>query len=472
MPGRALLLQGPVGPFFSFLAEELRSEGHEVFKIHFNGGDEACYKPSGAHSYRGKLADWPPFLQAFIARHGIDRIFLFGNCRLYHQRATKIARAMGVALFVFEEGYVRPNYVTLEPGGVNGHSALSREPGDYATPGPLQQDFPCPVGSVFWRIAGYALRYYLAAWWRRRAFPHYVHHRPLNPFSEGLCWLRSGLRKLYYSCVDYPLAWRLDKHRHGNYYLVPLQVHCDAQVTHYSRYASIENFIAEVIGSFARHAPRDTTLVLKHHPMDRAYHDYRKLIARLVARYGVRERVRYLHEGHLPTLLRGARGTVTVNSTVGLSSAHHRAPVKVMGYAVYDMPGLTCQKSLDAFWQTPGEVDHRLYRRYRQYLIANVLGNGSFYRRVRADRGATGIAWPLGSLSATSDPARAGVLPSAARVRKTVVVGSPGVSPPTSSPVAVRSGGAVPQASWSFLTLSTEEHNGSPSPPSRSTWPQ
>lgn len=438
-----------MGPFFSLLAEELKSEGHEVFKIHFNGGDEVCYTQNGAYPYRGDLAGWSVFLRAFIARHGIDRIFLFGDCRPYHLRATNVAREMGVAVFVFEEGYVRPDYITLEPGGVNGRSALSRETGDYATQGPVKQDVPQPAGGVFWRIAGYAVRYYLAAWWLRRAFPHYEHHRPLNPFSEGVCWVRSGLRKLYYLCADYPLVRRLGRQQHGKYYLVPLQVHCDAQVKHHSRYASIEEFIAEVIASFAEHAPADTELIFRHHPMDRAYYDYGKLIARLAARYRVRERVCYLHEGHLPMLLHGARGTVTINSTVGLSSAHHRTPVKVMGYAAYDMPGLTCQEPLDAIWQAPGEVDHRLYRRFRQYLVANVLGNGSFYRRVRAERGATGIEWPLGSLSAASDPARAGVLPIAARVGEEVAVGINAISPPALAAARLRGGTAKPKGDWS-----------------------
>ncbi|MDN5848726.1 MAG: capsular biosynthesis protein [Nitrococcus sp.] len=456
MPGRVLLLQGPVGPFFSLLAEELKSEGHEVFKIHFNGGDEVCYTQTSAYRYRRDLLGWPAFLRAFIARHEIDRIFLFGDCRPYHRRAIKVARELGVAVFVFEEGYVRPDYVTLEPGGVNAHSALSREPGDYVTPGPVKQDVPQPAGGVFWRIVGYAVRYYLAAWWLRGAFPHYEHHRPLNPFSEGLRWVRSGLRKLYYLCADYPLARRLSKQQHSGYYLVPLQVHCDAQVTHHSRYASIEDFIAEVIGSFAAHAPADTELVFRQHPMERAYHDYGRLIARLAARYRVRGRVHYLHEGHLPMLLHGARGTVTINSTVGLSSVYHRTPVKVMGYAVYDIPGLTCEKPLDAFWQAPGEVDHRLYRRFRKHLVANVLGNGSFYRRVRADRGSTGIEWPLGSLSAASDPARAGVLPIAARVGEEVAVGTNAVSPPASAAARLCAGSAKPNVDWSSVREAEE----------------
>ena len=36
---RVLLLQGPVGPFFALLAQDLREAGAEVFKVNFNAGD-------------------------------------------------------------------------------------------------------------------------------------------------------------------------------------------------------------------------------------------------------------------------------------------------------------------------------------------------------------------------------------------------------------------------------------------------
>lgn len=414
MAGRVLLLQGPAGPFFSLLAEELKADGHEVFKINFNGGDEAWYAHSGAWNYTGDLAGWPEFFADFINQHAIDRILLSGDCRPYHRRAMRVARELDTAVFVFEEGYVRPDYITLEPDGMHGYSNLSRNPDDYKVSGPIEPDEPRRVGGTFWPFAWYAMRYYLAVRRRRRKFPHYEHYRPTSPLSEGFCWLRSGLQKLYYRRADRPLARSLAS-QPGSYFLAPLQVHCDPQITFHSGGLTIESFIARAIRSFARNAPAGTRLVFKHHPMDRAYYHHGRLINVLAAQYEVRGRVHYLHEGHLPTLLTRARGTVTVNSSVGLSSILHRTPVKTLGDAVYDMPGLTCQESLDSFWREPGEVDRRLYQCFRHYLVANVLGNGSFYRRVRTDRGATGVNWPCGGLSATIDPARADVSPVAAR---------------------------------------------------------
>ncbi|WP_441294118.1 capsular polysaccharide export protein, LipB/KpsS family, partial [Bordetella pertussis] len=40
--------------------------------------------------------------------------------------AVALARASGVRVHVFEEGYFRPHWVTLERGGVNGFRAIAR----------------------------------------------------------------------------------------------------------------------------------------------------------------------------------------------------------------------------------------------------------------------------------------------------------------------------------------------------------
>ena len=46
-----LLLQGPVGPFFSRIAEDLSQRGFVVHKINFNGGDKLFYRHSNAVDY-------------------------------------------------------------------------------------------------------------------------------------------------------------------------------------------------------------------------------------------------------------------------------------------------------------------------------------------------------------------------------------------------------------------------------------
>jgi capsule polysaccharide modification protein KpsS len=391
---RALLLQGPMGPFFQRFARDLRDAGIEVTKVNLNAGD-ALFYPRGALAYRGTPERWPDFLGGLIRARGIDGIFVFGDGRPYHRQAIELARRLGVAVFVFEEGYLRPDYITLERDGVNGYSQMPKDPAVYralALPEGEAPERPLHVGATFGRAAWFSTLYSLALTLGFFAYPHYRHHRPLNAWAEAFRWVRGGLRKLRYRFDEREVSQRLvTQHRH-QYFLVALQVHQDFQLQH-SRFRSVPAFIEEVVASFAAHAPAQMLLVIKHHPMDRAYADYGPLIARLTERHKLDGRVLYVHDLHLPTLLRNARGAVMINSTVGLSSLQYGTPVKVLGAAVYDMEGLTCQAPLEQFWNDPGKIDPLLCRGFRRYLLQHNQINGSFYRPLPELGGATGLGW-------------------------------------------------------------------------------
>jgi len=46
MRRNVLLLQGPIGPFFSRFGDDLAARGFAVTKINFNGGDRFFYRRS------------------------------------------------------------------------------------------------------------------------------------------------------------------------------------------------------------------------------------------------------------------------------------------------------------------------------------------------------------------------------------------------------------------------------------------
>ena len=379
---RILLLQGPMGGFFARFANFLRSGGAQVKKINFNGGDWLFYRGADTTNYRGTMEAWPEYISRFLLESKINKIFLFGDCRYYHREAIKAARDNGIEVYVFEEGYIRPNYVTLEKGGVNGFSSLSRVPDFYAVQS-FDESEPTtlPAQTSFRRMAFAAMAYYLAGAFLRPYFWNYEHHKSFSVLRKGTRWCKSGIRKLFYARRDARWTRRLAGELSKRYFLVPLQVHSDAQVTHHSSYKCIEDFIREVVASFDRYASQDAVLVFKHHPMDRGGRHYGRLIKSLCKRCGNWERVIYAHEIHLPTALDNARGVVVINSTVGLSALLHDAPVKAMGDAIYDMPGLTFQRSLDEFWNDPGGVDQLLLRSFRNHVIYTSQLNGSFFGR-------------------------------------------------------------------------------------------
>lgn len=399
MPVNALLLQGPVGPFFSRLAEQLQRQGIPVSKINFNGGDAFFYRHR-AMAYRGDLAGWPRFFEEQIDTLAIDRVYLFGACRPYHAIARAIAMRRAMPVFVFDEGYLRPDYITMEQAALNGASLTPRDAHFYRELTVKELPPGRSVGQAYRTMACYASLYYVAGYLGRSQYPHYQHHRSFDVFGEAGKWLRSGFRKLRYRALERNIWGRLQTTLKNRYFLVPLQVYCDTQVVYRSPFRCVTQFIETVVASFAAHATTDTVLVIKHHPMDRAYRDYTQLIAALSQRYELEGRLFYVHDCHLPTLLRYALGTVVINSTVGLSSLYHGTPVRVLGQAVYDVPGLTFQDSLDEFWRAPGRVDPDLYRRFRAYLLNTTQINGNFYRRLANTGNPMGVVW------SDSDPTR------------------------------------------------------------------
>ena len=392
---RVLLLQGPAGPFFRRLGEELRSTGVSVTKVNFHAGDGLFYPGPHAVPFRGSLEEWPTFIRSLLVERRIDGIMLFGDCRRLHREAISVARDLGIAVWVFEEGYLRPDHITLERDGVNGYSRMSRDPEAYRASARHESPPvppPEPTGPSFGRAVWYSTLNALAFTLFRHRYPNYVHHRPLNAWWHTAVWIRGAARKLYFGLRERGLLEQIVEHWPSRYFFVPLQVHCDFQLVH-SPYEEMSDFVREVVATFAREAPADHAIVFKHHPMDRPFREYGAFFRALAKEYGLEGRLYYVHDLHLPTLLKHARGTVTINSTVGLSSIHHNTPVKVMGTAVYDMPGLTSSGSLREFFRDPGTVDRGLYRSYRAVLERINQANGNFYRRLPGRTSGAGVRW-------------------------------------------------------------------------------
>ncbi len=388
---RVLLLQGPIGPFFRRLATDLRESGATVFKINFNGGDCLFY-PSGATLFRGKPCEWPDFFKKYITDNRIEMVMLFGDCRPIHEVAHRICRIQGVEIGVFEEGYLRPDYVSFERYGVNGNSLLPRNPKFYRRIVIAKYEKPLPVGNAFWYATVWAMLYNTVGAILKPFFPHYQHHRTLT-ITEGLLWLRSFWRKYYYAKKEKEIGRWLSGDLAHRYFLVPLQVHNDAQIYKHSDFSSVGDFIKQVLQSFADDAPINTHLVVKHHPLDRGCSDYTELIETCVEELGLQGRVYYVHDLPMPALLRHTRGVVTINSTVGLAALQHGVPLKILGKAIYAIEGLVFPDSLASFWRTPKRGNMELYRQFRTYLIRVAQLNGSFYRRLALAESHSGIVW-------------------------------------------------------------------------------
>ena len=373
---RVLLLQGPMGGFFAQLAGWLRARQIEVHKVNFNGGDRLFYRDPQVSDFRGRLPDFAAWLTAHLQTLKIDTVVCFGDCRLYHLRARTVCQQLGIHFLVFEEGYLRPDYITLECDGVNANSNINLS---LMLNQPIEHDHPQPTHPSFSLMVWSACLYYLAWMLLHLRYPHYQHHRLLTPFQEIVAWLRALRRRATNTVFDRRKQTYIRENLSNRYFIVALQVHNDSQVRVHSDYDDVTDFVVETMQSFAQHAAPEHHLVIKHHPMDRGYRSYRRLIQKNAKQLGIQSRVLYVCDVHLPSLIKHSLGLVTINSTTGLQALFHGKPVIALGRAIYNRPRLTFQGELKDFWAVSEPVDQAYYWCFRMFLIHHSQLNGSFY---------------------------------------------------------------------------------------------
>ncbi len=372
-----LLLQGPVGTFFHRLAIKMEKNKTKVLKLNFNGGDFFFY-PNGKRC-KCDEKDLENFYENFFKEKKIYAIVMYNDCRLIHAKAIKVARKLGIGIWIFEEGYLRPYCITFEKDGVNANSSLPRDKNFYLSCNILTKESIKEIPGGFKFMAFSAFLYWLFSFLLAPFFNNKLHHRTLFPF-EFLFWFRSLYRKYLYKFTEKKLnqkIYSLEK----KYFLDILQVYNDTQIKHHYK-KSIEEFIEELILSFANHARAKSYLIFKHHPMDRGYRNYSKLINGLSQKYHVEGRIFYVHDTYLPTLLKNALGCITINSTVGLSAILEGCPTKVCGNAFYDFEGLAYPKKLQFFWREAHayKPNPSLVLNFKNYLLNTNQFNGNFYK--------------------------------------------------------------------------------------------
>jgi capsular polysaccharide export protein len=380
MRQRFLFLQGPIGPFFRELGLRLGAAGHAVHRVNLWGGD-VCDWPEGT-AYRGGFEDWPRWIEAFAQQRKITDVCLFGDRRPLHAAALTRLDRLGLGIHVFEEGYFRPDWVTLEKGGVNSRSRLPRDAASYLATADGRA--PAPIETVGPWVAEALpdiLRHYGRGVLSRSRFPGYRHHRSAPVASEIKGWSRKWLdRQLAGNRARQTEAASLAACGDSPLFLLPLQLEQDAQIVHASPFRSMRDVMDRIMRSFSAAAPAEAKLAVKIHPLDPEPPQRRRQFADCIRRHGLERRAVLLEHSPNPFLLQRVAGLVTVNSTFGLQALERGVPVKVLGACFWDFAGLTTQAaSLDAFWQAPAPPSPEVFTAFKEVVMRRTQLNGGFY---------------------------------------------------------------------------------------------
>lgn len=378
-----LFLQGPHGPFFNRLGKMLGQSGARVWRVGFNRGDRAFWPHNSSYiPYKGKPEDWPSAIAALLADLAITDLVLYGDTRPIHAAAVDLAKARGITVHVFEEGYLRPYWVTYERGGSNGHSRLMQMSVPQMKAALAQSEMDMPDAPARWgdmreHMFWGALYHWfiLAGFWDYR---HFKPHRRHTVFQEFLLYLKRLVMMPLHRVERVAATLRI-KFGGFPYHLVILQLEHDASFQNHSPFSTMTEFLALVSESFAKGAPPHHHLVFKAHPLEDGRVAVKTAIKALAAQHGLSRRVHFVRGGKLAQLLNHARTAITVNSTAAQQALWRGLPLKIFGAAVYGKPEFVSSQSLPDFFAHPSRPDSRAYRDFRHYLLETSQVAGGFY---------------------------------------------------------------------------------------------
>lgn len=387
-----LFLQGPPGIFARTVADELELVGCQTLRINLCPGDLLNWHDHRCTSYRGSLLAWPAWLEAYCRGKGVTDIVYYADRQPYHVAAAEVGERLGLTCCTYEFGYLRPDWITLERVGMSAHSRFPNRPEQIlaAAKGLPPVDLEARYKFLFVQEAFQEVVYNMSNVLFPLLYPNYRRDKFYHPWADYLniiprLALARNRDRIASHLIDDVIAAGCP------YYVFPLQLQSDYQLRYNSPFDHIAEAAEKVIRSFAKAAPVASRLVFKVHPLDNGIEPWRKILRTTARRYGVKKRVYVIDGGNLDILLRNAAGALTINSTTGLHSLRVGCPTKVLGIAMYDIEGLTCQKPIDEFWRDGSRPDPALLDALERLLAATIQVKGCFY----TDKGRRAAAYEM-----------------------------------------------------------------------------
>ncbi len=378
-----LFLQGHPTFFCVRLGDALKAEGHDVRKIRLSGQDLLFWPRWGADSYRGGFARWRVWLADYVKRCNVTDIIYYADRHPYHVEALSVARSLGIRAWAVEFGYLRPDWLTLEPEAMGAYSRFPKDPRVIrklgAAGGPLPVDeHESSFGHPFVEEAIFDIARNVAHTIFMPFYPFYKSDAPFSMVEDYFYWIRNLLTTDNAEARASKVQAQCEKDG-ADYNLLAMQLAHDYQIRASTHYDHLIDMVEEVFASFAVHAPKSRMLIVKQHPLDNGYQNWPRRIGMLKEKYDLIHRVRMIRGGNLSSLIRNSQGVILANSTVGLHAARAGVPTIALGQAVYDIAGITHQSGLDTFWTAPEAVDARLERMLVRAMAAEIQVRGSFY---------------------------------------------------------------------------------------------
>ena len=388
-----LFLQGPSSYLFARIAENFEKLGHRCIRINLCMGDWVFWRRPGALNYRGRLDNWQAFVASIMDREGVTDLILLGEERPHHVAAVAAARERGIPVFAVEMGYLRPDWIRIEKGGSGFNSHFPTDPETIlrAAADLPEPDFQQRFSHTFWTDALYDLMFNLPNVFLWFFYPHYRWHAVFHPLAEYAGWIGRLVRSRGQVRRTLKITNRMEL-RGRPFFIFPLQLETDYQIRAYSTFRSQREAIDMVIESFADNADKNAHLLIKVHPLDNNLINWKRYIRNRARARKLGKRVHFVDGGNLTKMIEHSQGVLTINSTAGIVALQYGRPIKVLGIAIYDIPGLTTSISLDRFWREATVPDPHLVDAFIRLVAAALHVRGNFYSEAGVNAAAAAIA--------------------------------------------------------------------------------
>ena len=314
----------------------------------------------------------------------ITDLVIYNDTRPFHKTAIQAAHAKGINVHIFEEGYLRPYWITYERDGSNGNSKLMSFAQSAVVPDHLIRDpdpvpAPCHWGDMREHIF-YGAVYHWCILCANRQFPNFASHREISIRKE----FRLHLKQLVFTPARIAARfWANLTLKFGTfpYHLILMQLQHDSAFQNHSPFKTNASFLELTLRSFANNAPPHHHLVIKAHPLEDGRSEIAYHLRRLGTKFGINRRIHYLPGGKLAHVLDPALSVVTVNSTAGQQALWRGIPVKTLGQAIYNHDKFISKQSLDAFFAHPKAPNLQAYKAFRNFLLQTSQIPGGFYSK-------------------------------------------------------------------------------------------
>ena len=251
------------------LINQMRSQGVECHIVNLSLSDWLSRLGLGAKNYMGKLENWRDYLRNFIECNAITDIVYYQDQRPYHRIARSLAHEMKLNTYVYEFGYFRPDWVTLEKGGMGPFSHFPNNPEQIMRLASKLDErvysthYPYP----FFAEAFFEVVYHMMPRGFPFVFRHYKNDRYYHPWFDFPSYIPRLLRS---KSLEISAQQTIDSlvADETEFFVIPMQLQSDYQIRRASHYGHMSEMVEEVISSFKKNANKDAALVFKVHPLD------------------------------------------------------------------------------------------------------------------------------------------------------------------------------------------------------------